>query len=69
MKSQIHELISLFNKGVSKSTITTVTCIALMSATAFAQDIITYKNGTEAKVKVSEVTGNEVKFKNLLAWY
>lgn len=47
-----------------KTKITTITCIALMSVTAMAQDIITYKNGTEAKVKVAEVTGSEVKFKN-----
>ena len=29
----------------------------------FSQDVITYKNGTEAKVKVMEVTSTEVKFK------
>ena len=34
-----------------------------ISHACFSQDVITYKNGTEAKVKVMEVTSTEVKFK------
>ncbi len=34
-----------------------------ISQVCFSQDVITYKNGTEAKVKVIEVTSTEVKFK------
>jgi hypothetical protein len=44
--------------------------IALLSALlinfmCFSQDILTYKNGTEVKAKVVEVTSSEVKFKRL----
>ena len=34
-----------------------------ISQVCLSQDVITYKNGTEAKVKVMEVTSTEVKFK------
>jgi hypothetical protein len=46
-----------------KTTITTVICTVLMSMAALSQDVITYKNGTEVKVKVTEVTSTEVKYK------
>jgi len=35
----------------------------LINFLCFSQDILTYKNGTETKVKVTEITSSEVKFK------
>lgn len=35
----------------------------LISSICYSQDIITYRNGTEVKVKVTEVNATEVKFK------
>lgn len=37
--------------------------ILLINGNGFSQDILTYKNGSEVKVKVTEVTQLEVKFK------
>ena len=46
-----------------KTSIITLLSALLINGLCFSQDILTYKNGTEAKVKVIEVTSSEVKFK------
>jgi len=46
-----------------KTTLLTIILLSFLSQVCFAQDVITYRNGTEAKVKVTEITSTEVKFK------
>jgi hypothetical protein len=46
-----------------KKQLFTIALAVIISHACLAQDVITYKNGTEAKVKVMEVTSTEVKFK------
>ena len=38
-------------------------CLALVCYNAFAQDLITKKDGTDIQAKVLEVTTNEVKYR------
>lgn len=46
-----------------KAKLITLVSALLINFLCFSQDILTYKNGDEAKVKVIEVTSSEVKFK------
>jgi len=46
-----------------KKLIITLISSFLINFLCISQDILTYKNGTETKVKVTEVTSSEVKFK------
>lgn len=46
------------------TTLTVITGALLMSTTVKSQDLIVYRNGTEKQVKITEVTPNEIKFKN-----
>jgi hypothetical protein len=46
-----------------KTTLLTIIQLSFLSQVCFAQDVITYRNGTEAKVKVTEITSTDVKFK------
>ncbi len=46
-----------------KTSIITLLSALLINGLCFGQDILTYKNGTEVKVRVTEVTSSEVKFK------
>ncbi len=56
--------IKKITKGLNmKTSIITLLSALLINGLCFSQDILTYKNGTEAKVKVIEVTSSEVKFK------
>lgn len=46
-----------------KTTITTLVSALFISTTTIAQDVITFKNGEEKQVKVTEVSPTEVKYK------
>lgn len=46
-----------------KQKLFTITMVVFFSHVCLSQDVITYKNGNEAKVKVIEITSTEVKFK------
>ncbi len=48
-----------------KTALFTIALLAFMCQVNLAQDVIIYKDGTEAKGKVTEITDNEVKFKKV----
>jgi len=50
---------------IMKTRIFAIALLAFISHVCLAQDVITYKNGTEAIGKVTEITGTEIKFKKL----